>query len=202
MLRLSHKEKTSRGGLLLMAEGGEVGRTLPYCPSLTITSNPGSRGQQEEESWVADCPETGRGSAEPSPQIHKGQGGAACLPTPNMRPRTSARTLSPMTWHSLLTVYNTRIRNPPPTLNRTPELDALQPANPPSPPGLAFSSRNLAPSTAISGNWCLTRLLLPILSFFLSPFLPAETLLSEREPPQSGARERQKLPGELGAKRG
>lgn len=32
------------------------------------------------KSWVADCPETGKGSVEPSPQIQKGQGHACLLP--------------------------------------------------------------------------------------------------------------------------
>lgn len=157
---------------------------------------------------MADCPEAGRGSAEPSPQYTRDRTRLPASPSiPNMHPRTMARTPSPMTWHSLLTVYNTGTRHPPPTLNRTPEwswmlcsLPAAGPASPPSPPGLGFSSRNLAPSTAISGNWCLTRAAAPAYYLFISLFLPAETLLSEGEL-QSGDRERQKLPGELGAKR-
>lgn len=40
----------------------------------------------------------------------------------------------------------------------------------------------------------------PAYYLFISSFLPAETLLSEGEP-QSGDREREKLQGELGAKR-
>lgn len=98
-----------------------------------------------------------------------------CLP--NTRPHTVALTPSPMTWHSLLTVYNTRTRHPPPTLNRTPELYGLQPTScRPYRPSLSSRAGffqpepRSAPSTAISGNRCLTRLLLPIIYLFLLLF--------------------------------
>lgn len=52
------------------------------------------------------------------------------------------------------------------------QLQACQPA---LSSGLGFSSRSLTPSTAISGNWCLTRLLLPINYLFplFSPLRPS-----------------------------
>lgn len=95
-----------------------------------------------------------------------------CLP--NTRTHTVALTPSPMTWHSLLTVYNTSAHHPPPTLNKTPELDGLQPTScRPGRPSLSSRAGffqpepRSAPSTAISGNRCLTRLLLPIIYLFL-----------------------------------
>lgn len=70
-----------------------------------------------------------------------------------------------------------RTHHPPPTLNRTPELYGLQPTScRPCRPSL-FSRAGFfqpeprsAPSTAISGNRCLTRLLLPIIYLFLLLF--------------------------------
>ncbi|XP_006987919.3 nuclear receptor-interacting protein 2 isoform X4 [Peromyscus maniculatus bairdii] len=125
---------------------------------------------------MADCPEPGRGSAEPTPQIQKGQG-HACLPPHAYGTRT------PTQWHHSL---SDDLAQPPDSLQHRQalaihrplctgprswmlcSLPAAGPASPPSPPPeLGFSSRNLAPSTAISGNWCLTRLLLPIIYLFL-----------------------------------
>lgn len=190
-----------------MAEREVWGGTLPYCPSLAITPNPGSRGQQEEEraGWrTVQSLGGGRQS-----QLHKykrGRDMLACLPMhTEPAPPHNGITPSPMTWHSLLTVYNTGTRHPPPTLHRTPELDALQPTScGPCQPSLSSSRAGFfqpEPRSLYCNLWKLVSdAAAPAYYLFISSFLPAETLLSEGEL-QSGDRERQKLQGELGAKR-
>lgn len=125
------------------------------------------------KSWVADCPETRKGSAEPSPQIQKGQDTLACLPvlTKHAPPHSGTHSLADDLAQPPDSLQHTRS---PPTLNRTPELDGLQPTScRPCRPSLSSRAGffqpepRSAPSTAISGNRCLTRLLLPIIYLFL-----------------------------------
>lgn len=92
----------------------EVGGTLSYCPSLAITPNPGSRGQQEEEraGWLT-VQSLGGGRQSQLHKYKRGRDMLACLPMhTEPAPPHNGITPSPMTWHSLLTVYNTGRHSP------------------------------------------------------------------------------------------
>lgn len=141
--------------------------------------------------WAAEKPSRSSGAAqEETGMVHvheRTRLHPTCTPSMQADTPTPPHTAFQTTWHrhsdSLPHSYSpcalththtdTHTPLPPPTPTRTPAVETLQSlpaagsANPPSLLVLGFSSRSLTPSTAISGNWCLTRLLCTLFIYFL-----------------------------------